>query len=224
MGRTSRAELLYVHLREQIVAGEFSPGTPLDEVELARSMGTSRTPAREALRRLEAEGLVDKFPHRGTFVARLTPLEVDQINEVRALLEGHAARQAAVRIDSQVIERLGSELQALQLDGPTPNAVQKAMAFDIGLHRAICDASGNPQLAAVANLLLARVHGMRFVPSQPRFARVVEEHRQLLEALRARDPDAAERAMLVHLGAVTSNVGRLLRSSPTPVPPGGKAL
>src|SRR5688572_32659560 len=106
----TEAVRLYRTLKREILSAAIAPGQPLAETELARQLGASRTPLREALIRLEADGLVRIEPRRGAFVQQLTVSDFLEINELRLVLEPYAARAAASRIDPRVVQELQSRL------------------------------------------------------------------------------------------------------------------
>ncbi|GAC1390061.1 MAG: GntR family transcriptional regulator [Variovorax sp.] len=187
-------------LRERIFSGELAPGAFLDEVALASQLSISRTPLREALKVLTAEGLVRHEPRRGCFVAQVTAKDLDEIFPVIALLEGRCAYEAAVHASE-------ADVQALQLlhDKLARHAkshrINEYYAVNFEIHEAIIALADNRWLAQVIGDLrkivkLARLHQLH---APGRLEQSLAEHLAVFAALKARDPQGAEAAMRTHL-------------------------
>jgi DNA-binding GntR family transcriptional regulator len=204
-------------LRAAILHGELRPGARLGEVELAEQLGVSRTPVREALRRLAAEGLVDISPNRGARVVSWSVSELEDIYELRALLESHAATRAASRIDEAelpVLEKLCRDMEQCA-DPGRGRDLDRLAALNTEFHRRILDASGSVRLVALVSsvvqipLVLRTFHDY----SAEALQRSLGHHREIVAALRAGDPQwagsvmrshvLAARAVLVHQREVT---------------------
>ena len=187
-------------LREQIFAGTLPPGSFLDEAALCERLEISRTPLREALKVLVAEGLLRHEPRRGCFVAEVTESDLDEIFPVIALLEGRAAHEAtrkAVAADIAALELLHERLQQCAADGLVTDYYEANYA----IHEAFITLADNRWLAQVIGdlrkiLRLAR-HQTLHVPG--RLQQSLAEHLAVFAALKARDCDAAEEAMRTHL-------------------------
>ncbi|MEO8039052.1 MAG: GntR family transcriptional regulator [Betaproteobacteria bacterium] len=198
--QTARYEWVMSRIRDKIYTYELSPGDWIDEQRLAEEFGVSRTPLREGLKLLAAEGLVTVKPRRGSYVTKLTDEDVDQIFELMARLEGWCAFEAAKRLDDAgmaVLERMHATLEIHAAAHDAGRYHENNVEF----HAAIQQLSGNRWLAnVVADLRivmrLARVQTLRY---PGRFETSIDEHRDLMAALRARDPDAAEATMRRHL-------------------------
>lgn len=187
-------------LREQIFSGQFAPGSFLDEVALCEQMEISRTPLREALKVLTAEGLLRHEPRRGCFVSEVTEQDLDDIFPVIALLEGRCAHEAARNAsDAELValatlhERLVSHAQA--------GRIKDYYAANFAIHEAIILLANNRWLAqAIADLRkilkLARLQSLQ-VPG--RLAQSLSEHMTVFAALKSRDSEGAEAAMRTHL-------------------------
>lgn len=177
----------YAHLERAILIGELKPRERLVEAELAEQLGLSRTPVREALRRLEERGLVRILPHRGAVVADLSAEEVESIYEVRVCLEGLAARLAAAALTPAQLARIG-QLEGACARLASSGDILALMAANDQFHDAIYGAAGNPCLLELIRQLRQRVNLLRYnawaLPA--RIGRSLEEHRQILELLRAR--------------------------------------
>lgn len=205
--RRSLGDLVYERLARELTEGRYGFGDELNEVALAGHFRVSRTPVRDALRRLAAEGLVvNSRNHRAT-VIEPSRREVEETYQVRQVLESAAARQAAPRIASaRLVELRGLASAAVPPRGGNWGTAE--LRFDVELHRAIAEACGNARLRDEIERYGRLV---RFVRSQVARDPVVlrdghEQHLRLLEALEARDPEAAAAAMEVHIAAALRSV------------------
>ncbi len=198
--QTARYEWVVSRIREKIYAYELSPGDWIDEQRLAEELGVSRTPLREGLKLLAAEGLVTVRPRRGSYVTKLTDEDVDEIFVLMARLEGWCAFEAASRLDDESLRSLERMHETLEVHAAAHDA-GKYHENNVEFHAAIQRLSGNRWLAnVVADLRivmrLARVQTLRY---PGRFETSIEEHRDLMAALRARNPERAEATMRTHL-------------------------
>ena len=193
-------EEVAAQLRDRIFAGELMPGVFLDEAQLAQQMNISRTPLREALKVLTAEGLVRHEPRRGCFVREVTEKDLDEIFPVIALLEGRCAREAALHAtdaDLQALEVLHDKLSR----HAKARRISDYYAVNYAIHEAIITLADNRWLAQVIGdlrkiLKLARLQQL-YAPG--RLEQSLTEHLAVFAALRARDPEGAEAAMRTHL-------------------------
>ncbi|MFA1545303.1 GntR family transcriptional regulator [Actinomadura chokoriensis] len=194
---------VYARLRADILDGVHPPGGRLGEAELAGQTGSSRTPVREALRRLEVEGLVEVLPHRGARVPDLTPEDLEEIYDLRMLLEGAAARRAATRITPKDVDRMDElcglmERSAAPGDGQDLDRIAELNAEFHGIVRA---AAASVRLVsmlnAVVQLPLVTRTFHRYSPDD--LARSAAHHRELAAALRAADGTWAESVMRAHV-------------------------
>ncbi|MES2785589.1 MAG: GntR family transcriptional regulator [Pseudomonadota bacterium] len=187
-------------LRERIFAGELMPGTFLDEVKLAELLQISRTPLREALKVLTAEGLVRHEPRRGSFVYEVTEKDLDEIFPVIALLEGRCAHEAAAHATDADIEQLQDMHDKLQKHAKAKR-INEYYAVNFAIHEAIIQLADNHWLATVIAdlrkiLKLARLQQLH---APGRLDQSLTEHLAVFAALKARDPAGAEAAMRTHL-------------------------
>jgi DNA-binding GntR family transcriptional regulator len=197
---------VYGSLREGIVRGEYLPGTHLVEANLTRAYGVSRSTIREALRRLHADDLVEVVPHRGATVRRLSLEDVMDLYTVREPIEALAARLAAAA-PADAAEQLSS----IHEDAEVAVAANDRLRFtraNARLHRAIADMAGNRPLTIVLARLNTQIIGYQFasVANAINFERAHREHGEVLAAIFARDPDAAERAMRRHLRSTRDSI------------------
>lgn len=205
-------DVVFRWLKQHIATLPRSAGTFLTEAEVSRATGTSRTPVREALLRLEADGFLQIMPKKGAYVPPITEADIDAVIEARALVEDWCARRAA-----RLGETLAAELdrliglQAKQQDDP--------LAFidsDSQFHRTIVTAAGNPVLAGFYQSLRDRqlrmgVHAL--AASSRRTGEVLAEHKAIAEGIRSADPERAAEAVARHLATTLAT----LRSPVTPV-------
>ncbi len=194
---------VYTRLRSGILDGSYSQGARLGEVELAEALGVSRTPVREALRRLGSEGLVETLPNKGARVRIWSPEELSAISDLRALLEGHAAARAAPRITDDelaVLTRLVEQMEAATVSGVAPD-YDLITELNNQFHAGVTAASGNLLLPGVARQLIHIPIVVRTFRqySPDRLRQSVRQHRDVLDALSGRDPVWAEAAMRVHI-------------------------
>ncbi len=188
------------HLRRMIVRGELPPGDNIGEAELCRQLGISRTPLREALKLLAAEGLVELPANRGAFVAPIRADEVADTFAVVARLEQLGAELAASRITDDDL----ASLQALQDHMEAEHRARRRIPyFELNqkIHRAIVAIGNNQVLVASHEMLFARVERVRYlaIDSPLRWDESIHEHREVLAALAARDPVRAGSALAGHV-------------------------
>jgi DNA-binding GntR family transcriptional regulator len=187
-------------LRKAILNGRFMAGARLRQTDLADRLGISRTPIREALGRLQQEGLVQLLPGGGVQVAVLALGEAAELYDLREVLDGLAARLAATRATAETLARLDKALARMAqcLDRGDSN---QWFGAHVAFHDEIFRASGNARLQALAGLV--RLSIRRFHPlllrSAGRLDAAHREHRAIWEAVKRRDPEAAERRARVHI-------------------------
>jgi DNA-binding GntR family transcriptional regulator len=187
-------------IREAILDGRLVPGERLKEEELARELGISRTPVREALLMLQAEGLVNATPNRGAAVRVHTPEDLDDLYQLRALLEGYAARRAAARISEEQIELMRGSCDRFDMLSPA-DELRELVRENLLFHNTILDAAGSARLAGmvreVIELPLVYKSYIWYSPDQKQIS--AHYHRQIVNALAARDSERAELIMKEHV-------------------------
>lgn len=208
-GAASQGNTAYMRLLDEIREAHLLPGDRLRETELAARLGVSRTPVREAIRQLEADGLVAHVPRIGASVRTLDYAEVMELYEMRAVLEGTAARLAARAASDIELQELGALNDHLAQAGTGPEASRLNRIF----HATLLDAAKNRFLSR--SMLSLQKALMILGPSQlldtTRAEQAVREHRHLLDALAARDGAVAETAMRSHIEAAQRMRIRTLR-------------
>ena len=220
------AESVYQKLRDHIIFGAFKPGQRLAEEQLAEQMGVSRTPVREALLRLEQEGLIQMLPRQGAIVRRLSLEEARQVYEVRALLEGLAARLAVQHLTPQALAALREALDA-SFEVMEQQDTRSLVIHNNHFHDLIVDTSRNVVLKKILNLLRTQVNLLRITlwsTFPDRLAQTLREHERIYEAMAAGDAEGAEQAAREHIvhswevmhAALTRDKGEEKVSSPIP--------
>lgn len=181
-------ELVFESLREAIISAQLRPGERLMEIQLAEEMGVSRTPVREAIRKLELEGLVVMIPRKGAYVAGLSLKDIVDVFEIRGALEGLAAELAAERITDNELEELERYLVKIS-DEIEKGDLEKVVATDTDFHSILYQASRNQRLSQIISNLREQIQRFRTTSlSYPgRMKTALEEHRKIVEAISARD-------------------------------------
>ena len=213
--RARRGAHVYVALRDAIVAAELEPGRQLSENELAARLGVSRTPVREALQRLREERLVAVVPQLGTFVTRISAQAVADAQFVREALECAAIREAAVRAGPDDVAALEA-IVARQDDTREADDFDRFYVLDDDLHRALCDLSGHEIAWSLSQRAKGHLNRIRrlSLPEPGYLEEMIDEHRGVVAAVAAHDPDAAERALRHHLRMVLSTVPAIRAQHP----------
>lgn len=205
------SERLRERIEEEIATGRLPPGSALDEVALAERFGVSRTPVREALIQLTAEGLVESRPRRGAVVTSLGPARLLEMFEVMAELEALCARQAARRMTTEEQQALVAAHGACEAARGDPDAYFYA---NERFHAAIYAGSHNGFLAEEAAALQRRLRPYRRLQLRVRnrMARSFAEHQTVVEALLAGEADAAADALRGHVNVQGERFGDLVAS------------
>lgn len=200
--RLSASDVAYQELKRAITEWEYAPGEQLVEESLSKELQVSRTPLRQALYRLELEGLIIRQPNGRMNVAPITVEEVEEIYKVREVLEGLLAREATPHITVENLQRLEDILEMMRRSAEQ-NRKEDTVKYGSDFHQLLHDLSGNETAKRFLEQLKSRIERYRrisgynnpgYVPMRP-----VVEHRQILNALSHGDPDEAEEAMRKHI-------------------------
>jgi len=188
------------NLREMIISGELKEGEKIKEGELCTFMGISKTPLREALRVLSAEGLIRLVPNRGPFVSKPTFDEIREMFDVMSVLEGVCARRVLEKMsnnDLALLEKLHNRLE----ENFERRDQRGYLHYNNQYHSFLQEVAGNKTLNQIVNDLRKKILLYRFqsLNLPGRFESSIQEHRELLEAFRKRDPGKAESLMKNHL-------------------------
>jgi DNA-binding GntR family transcriptional regulator len=192
----------YDFIRSSIIDGTFSPGSRLKEEELTQLCGLSRTPVREALRRLASEGLVVTTPNAGAQVISISSEELKEIYQLRAMVEGYAAEHAARNITPEAIDRL--RVLAASMERATQGHQEdNFLPSNAEFHRIIMDAAHSPRLQGMSAFVIEAPLAVRTLRrySPEDLARSMRHHRELIEALEAGDGAWAASVMKSHVFA-----------------------
>jgi DNA-binding GntR family transcriptional regulator len=202
----------YQELKRIILEGQVAPGRKLNEGELAKALGISRTPVREAINRLEKEGLVEIFPQRGAFVIQITERDVYELFLIRENLEGLAARLAAERTTAAGLARLEACVEGFQ-EPFRDKDIQRYSREDLKFHQAIVLLSDARRLIQLVSALHDHIRMFRLtsrgVPDRMKTS--LADHRHIIDALRKKDPIEAEHWMRRHLQRVRDGVMENIR-------------
>jgi DNA-binding GntR family transcriptional regulator len=207
----SLSEKAYYLIRDRIVTLALEPGSMLNEKELTQELGLGRTPVREALKRLALENLVEVYPRRGIFVSSVDIRDLGSISELRAELEGCAARLAAERATPE--ERTMCEELITELDHLSDGAgTYELIDLDQRIHRHVYRCTHNPFLRAALeeHFLLTLRLWFLVLERVTRLEAAVQEHRQLLRAVAQQDSDRAEEVIRAHITGFEEAIRRVL--------------
>lgn len=182
------------------------------EIHLAEKLGVSRTPIREAIRKLELEGLVTMIPRRGAEVARITEKNLRDVLEVRRELDAFSCELACDRITKQEGEELYRACEEFAAATATRDATVIAAA-DVKLHDIIVNAAGNERLTEILNNLSEQMYRYRFeyIKDTSNYEKLVEEHRIIYESILKKDKQTAARTARVHIDNQERSILNLLR-------------
>ena len=191
-------DLIAESLRDEILRGDFPPGAPLRQEELAGRFQVSRIPVRDALLRLEAQGLVHVYPNRGAFVISLSADEVREIYDMRILLEGDLIERAVPRMTADDWRRIDAAHAEATRTAGTPAWVDGDWTF----HRALYDPSGRARQLALVEQLRSTVarYSTRYGVLPEHTTQWLSDHDAIVEACRARAAVAARKRLEAHLG------------------------
>ena len=199
-GFITKKEFVAGRLRELIVSGELKPGARIRQQELADNFGVSATPVREAIRQLETEGYLQSEAHIGVHVAEINRKGLEEIYQVRMLIEGWLAHRAAERATDDALEQLRTLAAEFETAACEDNVIVARRA-NYELHRLIWELADAPVALNIVNSLWAKFPWdlLDYVPGRDQ--RSVHEHHDLVAALEAKDPDKAKASIVEHIGS-----------------------
>jgi DNA-binding GntR family transcriptional regulator len=206
----SQTELAFDLLKTYILDLELRPGELVSEKRLIELTGCGRTPVREAMQRLQRDGLLQIVPFRGAFVTDVSSKDVDEISQVRERLEPFAASLAARRMAHGDLERLRAMLDSLE--PPDLHSAREFFEVDRAFHTCIVEASGHRRIREIIGTLNDQIQRLRYLSAADpaRAAEAHAEHRLIAAALDVRDADGAEEAMRLHLQHAHENLSRIV--------------
>ncbi len=205
-------DVVFNTLRQAILTGELKPGERLMEIHLAEKLGVSRTPVREAIHKLELEGLVTMSPRRGAAVAQITEKSMSDVLEVRRAMDALCAELACERISDEELEQLKKACEEFEKATQTKDVKLIAQA-DVNLHDIILQATGNQRLVQLVNNLSEQMYRYRFeyIKDFSQHENLVEEHRMIYEGLLERDKERASKAAKLHIDNQKKTIIRQIR-------------
>lgn len=204
-------EIVFESLREAIIQGKLRPGERLMEIQLAEEMGVSRTPVREAIRKLELEGFVVMAPRKGAYVSDVSVKDIVDVFEVRSALEGLAAGLAAERITSEEMDQL--EMSLVKINAISEEDLDAIVEGDACFHEIIYRASRNERLTQIITQLQEQIRRFRMTSlSRPgRQKNALDEHKKIVEAISDRNVDLAQTLAREHVENAEQNFLNTLR-------------
>lgn len=200
-------DVVFDHLRNSILNGELKPGERLMEVQLAQKLGVSRTPVREAIRKLELEGLVVMIARKGAYVADLSVKDILDVIEVRSVLEGLAAALAAERMSEEELKELKSISEDFRKCFERKDT-QGLIEADKKFHDCILKSTNNPKLIQINQGLQEQIHRFRVIYfseyTQAKY--LLMEHDQILQGIIDKNPVYAKKIATVHVEHIGNNI------------------
>jgi DNA-binding GntR family transcriptional regulator len=205
------SDQVYTLIRKAIVMGNLPPGAPLKEPDIAGRLGISRTPVREAVKRVSDEGLIEVFAQHGTFVSGIRRAEVEEAYIIRIALESESVERAAAVITPRQLQDIEDIHQAHET-AVRRARYDEAIARDDALHRAIAEVNGLHKLWKVVDVTKAQMDRCRLLslPDPGAGLETIAQHRSIIDALRAGHPERARQAMKQHLATSLRNTLRYL--------------
>ena len=205
-------DVVFNTLRQAILTGELKPGERLMEIHLANKLGVSRTPIREAIRKLELEGLVTMIPRRGAEVAQITEKSMNDVLEVRRAMDALCVELACDRITPEELQDLKKACDTFEAAVKTDDIKQIAQA-DVALHDIIVQATGNQRLIQLVNNLSEQMYRYRFeyIKDFSQHERLVEEHKVIYESIVKKDKETASNMAKVHIDNQKKAIIRQIR-------------
>ena len=208
----SQAEAAYRQLRDKLIMLDIRPGEPINDGQLAAELGFSRTPVREAIKRLEVDHLVVYSQRRGTFATTVDFTELADVSEIRELLEPLAARRAATRANAAMRKELLDVADAIAGLAPHPTESRELMRYDLTVHRLIYRAAANPHLEDTLiryDNLATRIWCV-VLDKVPSVSGHITEHVDLLKAVAEGDADKAGELALHHVTSFEETIRKIL--------------
>jgi GntR family transcriptional regulator, rspAB operon transcriptional repressor len=206
---------VFESLKEAIVQLRLQPGNPLSEAEVARQLGVSRQPVREAFIKLSETGFVEIRPQRGTFVKMISLRDVENLRFIRETIEVAVVRKAALEADAEGIGNLKA-IVARQRTAARSGDHAGFLRLDEAFHQAIAQSVDCEHAWRVLENLKAQLDRVRYLsmPNATPMSTLISQHNAIIEALVTRDPDKAEAAMRAHLGEILSSLPRIAEGHP----------
>lgn len=209
------SQQVYEVLREGIINGDLAPAEQIVDLKLAEKFGVSRTPVKDALNRLAADGLVDIVPRRGTFVTRIEPRLLDEVFDIRGIMEVYAVERAVDLIGSEELHKMRELLDEWQsmLRGPETFSEERFKSINAEFHRTLVHSCRNQKLIELYDnlnvfLKIARVRYRREIKER---VKSLDEHRLILQALESGDKVGAKEIVASHIDRAKEELLESLR-------------
>ncbi len=197
----SKKSIVYETLKKRIIDNSLGPGEPLVEAILSEEMKISKTPVREALQQLERDGFVENVPGRGSFVSRISFQDIKELFEIREILECEVVKRAAQKCDAEKVAAVRKKFEFQENKGEKSARIPFKAGDQIHLY--LFESFGNSRLNEIYRRLQEHVERMRIhffnQDHEERSRKAYQEHLEILDALAARNPDRAEKAVRTHL-------------------------
>ncbi|MFT5727339.1 MAG: DNA-binding GntR family transcriptional regulator [Desulforhopalus sp.] len=209
----SLAKIAYGALRHSILSFNLQQETVYNEMSVSQELGLSRTPVREALLRLSSEGLVTFLPRKGFIVTSYTQNEIEEVFELRLILESVVIRKIAAKISQDNIDKL-REYIVLQQRAASEDDYHGFMLSDRAFHKTFFELAGNSKLIEIMNNFqdICHMAGMCYLKIDGLYGRSIHDHQEILKSLEKRDADKAEAAITNHINQVKAAVIKTINS------------
>jgi DNA-binding GntR family transcriptional regulator len=212
--RSSTVDRVTECLRDQLLSGTLAPGTSLQEIPLATALGVSRNTLREAVRTLVAEGLLSRAPHKGIVVASLTPDDVNELFEIRELIEVAALERACSRPDT-ILALLQDKVAGLRR-AVAARKERDVVEMDLGFHQALLNVFDSPRLQHFHTILISELRlALAFLDRRARadsVGQIATQHQQILNAVKSGDARTGARTLAKHLRDSKTRLLHLLQA------------
>ncbi|MDG5787227.1 GntR family transcriptional regulator [Evansella sp. AB-P1] len=203
----SLREVVIESLREAIITGQFKPGDSLKERDLSKAMGISTTPIKEAFRILEHEGLIKTLPRKGTFVSELAETNIEEIQMLRGVVEGLAARLTAAKASDEQLKELEKQIEKMETlleNEEVDDLIEENTRF----HKMISDAAGNSMISRVLMNISSfdKAFRRRALMENKEIKAGYSEHRKIFDAIKSRNPELSEQLLKQHILRTVTDV------------------
>lgn len=200
-------DVVFNTLRNAILTGQLAPGERLMEIKLADMLGVSRTPIREAIRKLELEGLVVNTPRKGAEVANISSEDLRDVLEVRRSLEVLATSLACDKMTETALDELYDNIQMFK-DSIDAKTTTDIASIDVGFHDIIYKSTGNNRLIQILNNIREQMYRYRleYIKDADSWNRLVDEHMAIYQSIKNRDKESAVNAILIHIDNQEKNI------------------
>ena len=201
------SDRVYEAMKDEIITMQLPPGSLISELLLAKRYQTSRTPVREACQLLQKDGLLEAVPHKGFFVAEITMKQVQDIYQLRVVLEGSCSRIAAEKITRTELQELEALARPITFTASNQQSFRRSSELNHRFHLRIAEITGNEEMLRILSNILDKITRAQYLEAKKAPMIVGPEHEEIVRAIKGRDPDRAEKAMVGH---IQSSLDRLL--------------